>query len=378
MYLRMQGHEMNNFFDKYSLTFSYHRQREQVNDRRLSQTYFEESETDNNAFGFSLLMGTDLADQSHLTYGVDMYNDVVDSFKNRFEATTGDFLSARNPAYPDDGWSRQTGAFVQYDKQLNDRLGVTTGTRFTRSHIQATPILKVDDDGDPLTDPVDTPVHISPSFDNWSASGGFAYQLNADLMLVGSISEGFRAPNLDDLASNNDNVQQAAIDNMILRTPTGTDGTSVLFSRSNRDSKINGFEFYAEQRVDDNWTLYGNFSYILGQDQVFNEPLSRIPPTQGIMGLRWRNSDKYEYLDFYAWMVRPQDRLNFQDISDSRIPDSGTPGYATFNVRYGTMLSDTKRITVELENILDQAYRVHGSGVDGAGFSANVQYSFEF
>jgi hemoglobin/transferrin/lactoferrin receptor protein len=415
MYLRMQGHEMNNFFDKYSLTFSYHRQREQVNDRRLSRTYFEESETDNNAFGFSLLMGTDLADQSHLTYGVDMYNDVVDSFKNRFDATTGDFLSARNPSYPDDGWSRQTGAFVQYDKQLTDRLGVTTGTRFTRSHIQATPILKVDDDGDPLTDPVDTPVHISPSFDNWSASGGFAYQLKDNLMLVGSISEGFRAPNLDDLASNNDNVQQAAadtpsidllpetslsyevalrketadfrwqataywmdIDNMILRTPPGTDGTSVLFSRSNRDSKINGFEFYAEQRVDDNWTLYGNFSYILGQDQVFNEPLSRIPPTQGIMGLRWRNSDKYEYLDFYAWMVRPQDRLNFQDISDSRIPDGGTPGYATFNVRYGTMLSDTKRITVELENILDQAYRVHGSGVDGAGFSANVQYSFEF
>ncbi|MFP6588750.1 MAG: TonB-dependent receptor [Pirellulaceae bacterium] len=415
MYLRMQGHEMNNFFDQYSLTFSYHRQREQVKDRRLSQPYFEESETDNNTFGFSLLLGTDLADQSHLTYGVDMYNDVVDSFKNRFDATTGNFLSARNPTYPDDGWSRQTGAFVQYDKQLNDHLGVTAGTRFTRSHVQATPILKVDDDGDPLTDPVDTPVHISPSFDNWSASGGLAYQLNADLMLVGSISEGFRAPNLDDLASNNDNVQQAAadtpsidllpetslsyevalrketddlrwqattywmdIDNMILRTPAGSDGTSILFSRSNRDSKINGFEFYAEKRVDENWTLYGNFSYILGQDQVLNEPLSRIPPTQGIMGLRWRNSEKYEYLDFYAWVVRRQDRLNFQDISDNRIPNGGTSGYATFNIRYGTMLSDTQRITVELENILDQAYRVHGSGVDGAGFSANIQYSFEF
>ena len=96
------------------------------------------------------------------------------------------------------------------------------------------------------------------------------------------------------------------------------------------------------------------------------------------MGLRWRNSEKYEYLDFYAWMVRRQDRLNFQDISDTRIPNGGTPGYATFNIRYGTMLSDTQRITVEFENILDQAYRVHGSGVDGAGFSANIQYSFEF
>ena len=414
-YLRMQGHDMGKFFDQYALTFSYHRQREQINDRRIGTTFFEESETDNHTFGFSLLFGNDLADEAHLTYGVDMYNDVVDAYKNRFDTATGNFLSSQQPNYPDDGWSRQTGTFLQWDKQLNDRLGVTAGTRFTRAHVQATPTLEVDDDGDPATPPVDTPVHISPSFDNWSASGGFAYQLKDELMLVGSISEGFRSPNLDDLVSNNDNVQQSAadtpsvdllpetslsyevalrketddlrwqattywmdIENMILRTPAGTDGTSVLFSRSNRDSKINGVEFYGEKRVDDNWSMYGNFSYILGLDEVLNEPLSRIPPTQGILGLRWRNSDKYEYLDFFAWMVRRQDRLNFQDITDSRIPAGGTPGYATFNIRYGTMIRESQRLSIELENLLDKAYRVHGSGVDGSGFSANVQYSFEF
>ena len=124
--------------------------------------------------------------------------------------------------------------------------------------------------------------------------------------------------------------------------------------------------------------MYGNFAYYLGVDRELDEPLSRIPPTQGVLGLRWRSTEKYEYLDFYTWMAKRQDRLNFQDISDQRIPDGGTPGYATFNLRYGTMLSETRHLTIELENILDKDYRVHGSGVDGAGFSLNVQYAVEF
>ena len=47
-------------------------------------------------------------------------------------------------------------------------------------------------------------------------------------------------------------------------------------------------------------------------------------------------------------------------------------------LRYGTELRENHLLRIELENILDQAYRVHGSGVDGAGFSANIQYVFEF
>ena len=414
-YVRFQGTDMGKIYDNYMLTFSMHRQREQATDARSDKSYWDDMETDNYSYGLQLLLGRELENGWNLTYGVDSYRDVVDSFRNRYDNLTNEFVSSPTPKYPDDGRFRQTGAFLQIDKELSDRLSFNGGVRFTRAHAQGTPMVDVDHDNDPATDPESQPVFISPTFDDWSAGGGLNFKLDENTALVGSVSEGFRAPNLDDLAANNDNVQQAAadtpsvdlrperslsyelalrkevddmrwqasvfwtnIDDMILRTPAGTSSESILFSRSNRDAEVNGVEFAAEKRLSTNWTAYGNFSYIYGQDLELEEPLSRIPPTQGVVGLRWRHSEKYEFVDIYSWLVDKQDRLNFQDISDGRIPDGGTPGYGTISLRYGTELKENHLLRIELENILDKAYRVHGSGVDGAGVSANIQYGFEF
>jgi hemoglobin/transferrin/lactoferrin receptor protein len=414
-YVRFQGTDMGKIYDNYMLTFSMHRQREQATDARSDKSYWDDMETDNYSYGLQLLLGRELENGWNLTYGVDSYRDVVDSFRNRYDNLTNEFVSSPTPKYPDDGRFRQTGAFLQIDKELSDRLSFNGGVRFTRAHAQGTPMVDVDHDNDPATDPESQPVFISPTFDDWSAGGGLNFKLDENTALVGSVSEGFRAPNLDDLAANNDNVQQAAadtpsvdlrperslsyelalrkevddmrwqasvfwtnIDDMILRTPAGTSSESILFSRSNRDAEVNGVEVAAEKRLSTNWTAYGNFSYIYGQDLELEEPLSRIPPTQGVVGLRWRHSEKYEFVDIYSWLVDKQDRLNFQDISDGRIPDGGTPGYGTISLRYGTELKENHLLRIELENILDKAYRVHGSGVDGAGVSANIQYGFEF
>jgi outer membrane receptor protein involved in Fe transport len=126
------------------------------------------------------------------------------------------------------------------------------------------------------------------------------------------------------------------------------------------------------------WTLYGNISYTYGLDRERVEPLSRIPPLQGTVGMQRRNPEERTTLDLYLWMADRQDRLNFQDLSDSRIPNTGTPGYATFNLRLGKTIGVGEHISFELENLLDKDYRVHGSGVDGAGFSANIRYLRQF
>ena len=321
-YVRFQGTDMGEIYDNYMLTFSMHRQREQATDARSDKSYWDDMETDNYSYGLQLLLGRELENGWNLTYGVDSYRDVVDSFRNRYDNLTNEFVSSPTPKYPDDGRFRQTGAFLQIDKELSDRLSFNGGVRFTRAHAQVTPMVDVDHDNDPATDPESQPVFISPTFDDWSAGGGLNFKLDENTALVGSVSEGFRAPNLDDLAANNDNVQQAAadtpsvdlrperslsyelalrkevddmrwqasvfwtnIDDMILRTPAGTSSESILFSRSNRDAEVNGVEFAAEKRLSTNWTAYGNFSYIYGQDLELEEPLSRIPPTQGVVGL---------------------------------------------------------------------------------------------
>jgi hemoglobin/transferrin/lactoferrin receptor protein len=48
------------------------------------------------------------------------------------------------------------------------------------------------------------------------------------------------------------------------------------------------------------------------------------------------------------------------------------------NVRGGLPLDDRLRLTMALENIFDQRYRVHGSGIDAPGFNAVVQMEVEF
>ena len=64
--------------------------------------------------------------------------------------------------------------------------------------------------------------------------------------------------------------------------------------------------------------------------------------------------------------------------SDVRFIDGRTPGYATLNFRAGTALGEAQnhKLSVALENVTDQYYRVLGSGVDGAGFNAIFGYEY--
>ena len=153
------------------------------------------------------------------------------------------------------------------------------------------------------------------------------------------------------------------------------------FASDNQDSLLQGVEFDGDYLLEDGWSLYGNFWYTYGRNNVTGSPLSRIPPTQGILGLRWRDHDLSRYFSIYTWMVRRQDRLEqVRDITDERIPSRGTPGYATLNLqlgrRFGTL--QQHRLGLSLENITDKAYLVHGSGVFGTGFTARLTYALTF
>jgi outer membrane receptor protein involved in Fe transport len=52
-----------------------------------------------------------------------------------------------------------------------------------------------------------------------------------------------------------------------------------------------------------------------------------------------------------------------------RIPSGGTPGWNVLNLR-GSRDAGPVRLRVGLENLFDEAYRTHGSGIDGVGRAA--------
>jgi hemoglobin/transferrin/lactoferrin receptor protein len=63
-----------------------------------------------------------------------------------------------------------------------------------------------------------------------------------------------------------------------------------------------------------------------------------------------------------------QDKLSTRDQADTdRIPPGGTPGYETLTIRGGWQFSERLKMSVSLDNLLNEDYRTHGSGLNEAG-----------
>jgi len=67
-------------------------------------------------------------------------------------------------------------------------------------------------------------------------------------------------------------------------------------------------------------------------------------------------------------MAGAQTRLARGDVSDNRIAKGGTPGWQIINLNGGYRWQFVT-ISAELQNLTNEAYRTHGSGVDGVGRS---------
>jgi len=414
-YVRWQGEDRGGVFDAFMFTASFQRQKEGQLKRKPPASITEDrGEFDVETTGFNLALSTELGMPGRLIYGVDWFHDEIDSVKNRVDLASG-ASTPLVPQFPNDSYYERVGAFLQWELLLTERLWAVSGVRFTHIDLGATVALF--DPDDPEADPVDTP--INPDFQDWTGSVGLTYQLHPRLHLVGSISEGFRAPSLDELTSYSDNVNEGidipnpelspetsinyevglkfdydrlraqtfvfwtTLDDLLARQavnsipdPGGGPGDTidVLQRRNVGRAELQGFELAAELLLSPQWSAYGNLTYIYGQNITDAEPLSRIPPTQGVIGLRWRDRRGCNWFDVYGWLVARQARLSARDVRDSRIPDGGTPGYGTVNVRLGRYIGRCQRITLGIENIFDQAYRVHGSGVDGPGISGTFGY----
>jgi len=389
-YVRYQALEPIQAIDALTFTASYHRQRE--NQRRgIPTTRFQETNVD--TVGINLVASKDLDWLGKWTAGFDWYHDDVDS---RFGG------AASGPIIPDDAFYTRTGMFLNWEVPLTQRLDAVLGVRYEHINLAATPLVS------------GSPVFIDPQYQDWIGQVGLVYELSPCIHLVGSVSEGFRAPNLDELTANNPNVLQQGQDlpslglipersinyevgvktqfehlrsnafvfwvdlnNNIVPISAGAN----QFRRANQDSYVNGVELDGEYWLSDCCSLYGNFWYVYGQNLATSAPLSRIPPMQGILGLRYQASESSTYVAIYTWLVQRQDRLDpVRDIGDERIPNGGTPGYATLNLRLGQAFGecDQHRLSLTLENITDQPYLVHGSGVFGTGFTARFGYRWSF
>ncbi len=416
-YAKLSGKDLNAAIDEATLTLSFQTWDEN-GDRIKSDRSRALESFDSRMFGVDLELKSDIP-VGQLVYGVDAYRDGVDSARTDLNPDGSiDQIQIQGPI-GDDSTYTLLGAYLQGIFPLGKRIELTAGSRFTRV---AADIGKFEN---PATGDADS---FDDAWNNLSSSLRLSYGLTEDSSwkLWSGISQSFRAPNLGDLTRYGDSrsneteiaatdlgpetfltyelglkgedgplttsatVYYTQINDYITSTPTGeiTNGLTEVTKRNSGSGGIFGIEIAGTYQFDEQWSAKGNFTYLEGELESFvdassfqsvNEPLSRVQPLTVNFSLRWESPDKKCWSELSGTFVDRADRLSSGDKEDTqRIPPDGTPGYALFGLSGGYIFNDHLRISVALENLLDQAYRSHGSGSNESGFGITTGLTASF
>jgi hemoglobin/transferrin/lactoferrin receptor protein len=372
-----------------------------------------------------------VADTHRLTFGVDLDQDQVESSRFDTNLTTSAVTEQAGAFAPDSEFATY-GAFLQDEIFAFETVDLTAGVRYTYADFSFSPF-------DPPVSALPNDVGGSGSFDALTASLAAGTDIDQNWRLTSSVAQGFRAPNLADLARNANFFGGIELPNPDLEPETSLTGevgveyqnaetkagvgyfytglsdvigrvfdptaTALLgedaFLRVNQGhATIHGIEAQFEQRFGPRspwttdlvmaWTEGRQYDDTIdpgtGEQPFYDVPFRRIPPLQGTLGLEY--SPAAEMLVAPADTLRlamrwalEQDDLNPGDITDQRIDPNGTPGFAVFDFGFEGRLGrrqDLGRWRLVFENLLDHQYRIHGSGIDAPGFGVLLAMEFWF
>ncbi len=169
-------------------------------------------------------------------------------------------------------------------------------------------------------------------------------------------------------------------------------GTQKAYKRINAGSaEYKGFEARLETKAWSGLRLKAATAYVKGDvtdKDGKTAAATRVPPLSGSASLLF--DDPWKHFVFaeaqILWALR-QDRLSSSDQDDLRICEDpanpgkvladckGTPGWTVLNLRAGIRPFQGGQLTLGVENLLNQQYKIHGSGVDGAGLNATLLFS---
>lgn len=396
--------------DRLKGSLSYQRQYEVLDRFDIGDTQFRHYEDDVRTTGLNLQADKLMAGSHLLSYGMEYYADDVDS--SRVDTEFG-VATVKRGNFPDGSEYTRLGLFLQDQIALSARSELTLGVRYDRNELDTVLV---------------NYGAFNPDYDDISGSIRWSGLITDDTRLFASVSQGFRAPSLDDVAvlreTNQDidapspNVESehsinyelgikvnkprwqgtatafwSDLDDLIERGPGTYLGLNFIDDNGNGiqdadelsvnqkfnvgEAKIYGVELDGSVRVTGAWTAYGNFTWLRGENETDNEPVSRIPPMRALLGARWQPAGSAYWVEPFVELVDNQDRLSARDQGDARIPPGGTPGYGTLNLHAGWG-DGVQSLNVALNNLGDKAYKTHGSGVFGPGREIKLSYTRRF
>ena len=340
-----------------------------------------------------------------LVYGVDYYRDSVDSFATRNTGGGPVFFPADRPL-ADDSTYDLLGAYVQHIAPLGEKFELTSGVRYTYARAEL---------GKNFLSTANPDASATDSWQDISASLRMTYEITEQVLAFGGVSQAFRAPNLNDLSGNltslsgipvtgslavepeqfttaelgirqntDDFSWSAAIfytdvSNQITAVPISLAANARAITTNGTDGYLYGAELEGAYKFSDHWMLSGFAAWQEGQTLTptfiggprVEDYFSRALPLSGSIALRWDAGVKPFWIESRVFASTEADRLSRGDVADNqRIPTGGTPAYAAVSLRAGYDPFENLQLTAALENMLNDDYRLHGSGQNEPGFNA--------
>lgn len=396
-YARLNIQGRKKIFEKVKFIASWQQNTENTTAQKNNTILMQLDSTCVNTLGFVADVTSSFSKIWSANSGVEYYHDNVSS--SRFVISTDNSVPPleKRGLYPDDSKYGNFSVYSLHHFSLNNWV-IDGGIRFNAFNI------KIDDKD--LGE-----VKIAPEALVFNL--GTMYNINRSNHLYGTVSNGFRAPNIDDMGTLgivDFRYEVPAYDLKPEKSVSFETGYKLnlpkfqanvagyymdlnqLITRAKVEGEfVDGYQVYKKENVEEafitgceaaflwkvvpNVDLNSSISYTYGQNITKDEPLRRIPPLNGKVAATY--TLKKFFVSGELLFAGKQDRLAEGDKSDNRIPAGGTPGWKVVNFFAGYQLAMVK-LKVGFENIFNEDYRTHGSGINGVGRSVWISAAFIF
>jgi hemoglobin/transferrin/lactoferrin receptor protein len=405
----------------------------------LAQQHFEESRIDRNfmsdvrrrriekvdAWSFNADLLKEISPDSRIYYGLEfVYNKVRSvGYQDLLNSNT----QVPGPSrYPPSNWFSYSG-YLNYDLEITSGLLLQAGVRY--SYIKTASDFTGNLEFFPLP-------FEEAEVKNGAITGsiGIVWKPEETVLVRGSLSNGFRAPNIDDIGKIFDSAPGAVVipnpdlqaeyaynaeigvaktfgkwlqmeisgyysylDQAMVRrdfTLNGMDSimydgqlSKVQAIQNAADAYVFGMQAGVEINLPLGFSVTSRINYQRGEEELEDgstSPSRHVAPTFGHTSIRYlKNRLEAELL------VQYNSEIPFEDLSVTEaekphlyaVDEDGNPyapGWTTLNVRCSYSLNEHLTVSGGIENILDKRYRYYSSGIAAAGinFILSLRASF--
>jgi hemoglobin/transferrin/lactoferrin receptor protein len=409
-YLQYKAGDLDGFVDSVHASLSLHRHYEDLN--RVTGAGAKEVRRFEIYAPGLFLHGGKRTDLGFFTAGFDFNSDRVESdgFNRSAAGVRTDFERGEIAG---DARVDLAGLFLQ-DEFSVGAVDVVLGARWTWERIDAKDVDPSGLGGPNLGD-------FTETYSALAGNARFLWHSSGDLKFFGGVSQGFRAPNLDDTTAvrlvlsgqtdfPNPDVDPersvnfelgtrgragafrgqlvgfyTVLDDFIARVPAPSISPTAFTKENFSDGWVKGVEASASFEITEAWSVRADATWSIGNldalvgTETKERPMSKMNPATAHGAVRWQGVKKGPWIEGMVMAVRHQERLSPTDVTDTqRIPPGGTPGYTVVGVRGGIPIFDKAMLTMAVENIANRDYRYHGSGTNEPGTNFIATFDIDF